>query len=51
MESFERNCYEPYIEEIKKSILPTYLTFPVKISKTIRPGIVALVDVMFPRPW
>ena len=28
-----------------------YLNFPVKISKTLRPGIVALADVLFPQQW
>lgn len=28
-----------------------YLSFPLKISKTLRPGVVALADVLFPRSW
>jgi hypothetical protein len=39
------------IEDIKKHILITYLTFPLKISKTLRSGIVSLADVMFPNNW
>ena len=41
----------PLIDNIKKNILITYLTFPVRISKTLRPGILALADVLFPRQW
>ena len=51
LEPFERKCYMELIEEIKKHILITYLTFPLKISKTLRPGLVALADVMFPTNW
>lgn len=39
------------MEDIKKNILIAYLTFPLKISKTLRPGVVALADVMFPSNW
>ena len=39
------------IDDIKKNLLLTYLTFPLKISKTLRPGLVALADVMFPNYW
>lgn len=28
-----------------------YLTFPLKISQTLRPGIVSLADVLFPNAW
>lgn len=28
-----------------------YLTFPLKISKTLRPGIVSLADAIFPSNW
>ena len=51
IEPFERQNYLPFIEDLKKSILITYLTFPLKISKTLRPGILALADVMFPNNW
>jgi hypothetical protein len=51
LEEFERPYYAGSIENIKQRILETYLTFPLKISKTLRPGIVALADVLFPNKW
>lgn len=32
-------------------MLMAYLNFPLKISKTLRPGLVALADVLFPQNW
>jgi exportin-2 (importin alpha re-exporter) len=32
-------------------MLMAYLQFPLKISKTLRPGLVALADVLFPQNW
>lgn len=51
IEEFERQYYNQGIEEIKQRVLLLYLKSPLKISKTLRPGIVALADVLFPSRW
>jgi exportin-2 (importin alpha re-exporter) len=43
--------YGQEIGEIKSNVLLAYLTFPLRISKTLRPGIVALADALFPQSW
>lgn len=39
------------MNEVKQQLLMAYLTFPLKISKTLRPGIVSLADAIFPNYW
>ena len=40
--------FQTIIEDVKKNIVIAYLNFDLKISKTLRPGIVSLADVHFP---
>jgi len=39
------------IENIKESIVIAYLNFPLKISKTLSPGIILLAEKFFPDNW
>ncbi len=51
LEQFERQYYSHIINDITKGILIVYLNFPLKISKTLREGIVSLADVHFHKDW
>jgi hypothetical protein len=39
------------MESIREGIVMAYFNFPLKISKTLRPGIMCLVEAFFPRQW
>lgn len=51
MEEYEQRVYSDIMDTLKRDILIMFLESPLKISKTLRPGIVCIADVDFPDRW